>query len=441
MATPLHEHSALADIGSSFDGAAQHWARCQLAVWSPDAFERFPIGENSSQIALAAAPDGVERTLLNALEVSDAPTEALARSVAMAPRWGLELDRERTIAACRRALSDRGAAADPWLAHAIALRSALTADDLRAAAATRSPAAAWLVPSLAVRFAGAQADAVAEQVAQGLQTAAQQHAFLQALGSCADLSPGRMDPDDAVRWGAGRAGGLPTTRTPARGSRKHRARGWVVALLETDASPLAAGLRAIARTPQHPKLGTQAVAQAAWSAAYEPLEPVIDVIARYAGQHPTTLRQALRSVSAAELPSIQRAIAHGNHGAAVLGLAVDRGQVAQAVLDRAIAQPEEVWLCTAAALAPHLKDRVPGLISDGSTRLVGLALASMTPTFEVLEVLLQLNVPADTHERRAYVWALASMGDPVASNTVHALAEHDDRHGSAVALCVSLGHR
>lgn len=419
MATYLHTLDALAHLAED-DGLAAGWARVQLALRAPAIALRHPIAPltagvlGAAAVSRAAAADPADALLaaqfgafLGALDPDD---EALAAQL---------------LTAAERDPSHLPGAA--WLLslmercpRALALRAARTAE-----AGSAGAAAAAL---LSTTPPGERAS-----LATALVTALgpfQVRSMLLSLGA-PNLGGSRAsDPAAAARAMLDRLGAPDRAPTPPKGSRRHRLRAVVGALLGQRDDPLSAALRAVAAAPIADALGDAPAAMAAWVAAFTPGDPIDDALRRHADTSPAVLFRARAAAGPADRDRVAVALVEGRVPAMVLAL--DR-------FDEHPALPTvvlDLWLeyeglsedlpglrLIGPAAANRCPERVPPLLADPGQRDLGLALAPFVATEEVVEALLSLPVPGAPEDRAAYLHALASTGDAACLPTLAAVAE------------------
>ena len=157
-----------------------------------------------------------------------------------------------------------------------------------------------------------------------------------------------------------------------------------------------------------------AVAIATWLIVYEPEDPVEDVMTRLAGANGTVLSQARRNVTHNKVQRILKLIRTGHLGAAMMAQSIKDRRIAGVIVNHVatLQRPPLAWEVLAAKSAWSTAEVVPQLIKRRDTRSLGLLMAEWTPTEEVLDILLRMQVPRDPTKSFNMV-ALAATVTPV----------------------------
>jgi len=409
MATWIHDLDTLQSLAEEL-GPVGHWARLQrLGRGAPTPL---PCSERTAAATLALLPDGLDGW------VAEAPGEAL---------WLLE-----TALHHGAAPSTPGAWTASLEPHLAGPHGRYAANILvRLGCFTRAhlrtvlqhdrddfKLLAWVLASTPPE----QLDAVATEVAEGLRDDIEQGCprILQALQMLTPGHPalGTRNPDDAVKLGAMLADAECRFR-PSSGSARSRTNRLLLAVCEGLTTPSAALGRALARLRKSPALDSTVLAALSWEKHYEPADPYTNVTQR-SSRSPAeirTARLAVRAGSPVALPADEPAL---------VGLLIERStehpdEVAR-LLSGPPATPQQAAAHTGLILLHP--DRTPPMLIQPETRDYGIFMAILTPTVEVLRLLLTLPIPAKPEVRSNLARALVSTGDRAALPNIRAIIGH-----------------
>jgi hypothetical protein len=443
MATWLHEVDIFQDLADGEPGRARDWGTTRLALAAPERYAVLPEDERCHDIVLAAGPERIVASVIEALRDRRPCTAGLANAAAAVSAYGLvPEDTEPLAEAVRAAMRNDGDEADVWLAFALTLLQAADPAALSAAAKVEGPVNDWLLPLLVLQVAdraGALEEA-AKEVAADVRRGSPYRliGLLDRMGApIASLMFGYSDLEEAVKLGAALAHAeAPKLKYPP-GSAKRRAQFAVKSMLIGVPGSAAALLRALYEQDPRPEWGLVPVAVAAWLGARSVGghgDVLHDVIFHAGGGDAKLLSEARRTVTEPYADALVTAISEKEVTAGVVAMGLLRRtgnpSLARALVDLHggdVEAPLRVVAMSCVA-AWHVPDDVPALLrsEDPAKRTAGLVVAEWVPTQEVLEALLQTPVPADPALRLQYARDLASMGDAAVVPTMEALVREDE---------------
>lgn len=408
----LHDVNALHELAKSAPEPARSWAAALCCVWEPGRGVaptiRHPVTLDGWLPAMLADPD-------LPLDPAGPGTASL---ITDAPRYGIRFD-STLVPALRSAFEGAAPADRPALALALAQLGALEGAQLQAAAQEAAPEE---VAALVVWLATASGQG-AETAAQAIPPLSEPQRFY-----CLDLlgtprgQPISRDPEAIVAQVAEAVGAPAPSPPKTRGSAWRRAAAWVDRLLGDRDDALSHALRASLSPGRSSADIAETVFGAAWLGLYRPSDdPVHDVLHRGGAHHAETLARARERGG---LPIEAPALFDGDlHLAEVSPASLAAASARLPIMAPAFIRAD-----------PQAAERA---LQTRRTDLPGLMLASWCPTLGVLQGLLDHDVPYDPDARRAYGWALACMGDPVAAAHLRALADQDHELDLATPLALT----
>ena len=437
MGTLLHDIDVLRSVAEGAPGPARDWALCRMALAgvSPPAL---PDDLLEAELCLAAAPEGLVESVVSALETKR-PTSAY-----IATRLGayglLPAEPDALVDALRGSLGT-GGLNDLLAVFALAQLGPISMGELRVAGAASAGAQLpWVLPVLLLKTAAeGDLEETATAIAKGFADDGDVlRTILLHLG-VPMFESWSIDPDEAVELGAQLAG---SERVPVRkpkGGKARREQAWVRTLLHTHPGPAAALLRAVYQ--RKGPSGLNGGLGAAWLRMATATEPVADVLRGGFGADPRHLSAARRALTADAAPKILAKLVSPAEPVAVLAAALMREDPSLAAWFVEALRDNEVHMGDRAAcirwLAGSLQpDAVAELLRDPFSCASGVELARFVHTEEILALLLEQPIPADTDGRVRLAVALASTADPAAARPIRDLcaSDNDPRIGDARRL-------
>ncbi len=450
MSTPLHDLDVLSSLAEGPSGAARDWANVGLALRAPALVKHLPEDAYDAALVMASGSPACRTAVRAGLRGADT-TELAAVLAEQLSAFGLApVGDDSWFGPLREAIRGDGEVRDLYLAQLLTEVGGLDGDSLGAAAKVTHDDAKLALPALVVRYAtahGAGADAADAVVRElvGTPHAGSPHfaANLLALVGVPHLHLHGGDDASLARQVAALMGVGEVPRVRAKGATRRRAQKWVRELTGSLDQPAAHLLGALARH----EIGEPAVwlGAAVWLACRDPsLDPVDAVLTQHAGEDRALLARARAAVRPEHAEATLAALQ--SHALELCPATLFVADLSNEGLDshwldvvmerfrRAPGTDLRHDLVTTLVFG-RSPDRVAALLADRSTRDAALLFARLAATEEVLELLLQMPVPADEHPRVLYAQALAEMGTPAVAPPLAALRSHPDRTGEIEAAC------